>query len=56
MVRVRFICGLDGEKINYFKIGSMKTLCKELDARIHYRLRMCIWKQWKPRRIGKRTL
>ena len=24
------------------KIGSMKTLCKELDARIRYRLRMCI--------------
>ena len=33
--------------INYFEIGSMKTLCKELDARIRYRLRMCIWKQWK---------
>ena len=33
--------------INYFKIGSMKTLCKELDSRIRYRLRMCIWKQWK---------
>lgn len=33
--------------INYFKIGSMKTLCKELDKRIRYRLRMCIWKQWK---------
>ena len=33
--------------INYFKIGSIKTLCKELDARIRYRLRMCIWKQWK---------
>jgi hypothetical protein len=33
--------------INYFKIGSMKTLCKQLDARIRYRLRMCIWKHWK---------
>ena len=33
--------------INYFEIGSIKTLCKELDARIRYRLRMCIWKQWK---------
>ena len=33
--------------INYFKIGSMKTLCKELDSRICYRLRMYIWKQWK---------
>ena len=33
--------------INYFKIGSMKTLCKQLDANIRYRLRMCIWKHWK---------
>ena len=33
--------------INYFKIGSMKRLCKELDMRIRFRLRMCIWKQWK---------
>ena len=33
--------------INYFNIGSMKRLCKELDSRIRYRLRMCIWKQWK---------
>ena len=37
--------------INYFKIGSMKTLCKELDARIRYRLRMCIWKNGKLRKI-----
>jgi hypothetical protein len=33
--------------VNYFKIGSMKTLCKELDSRIRYRLRICIWKHWK---------
>ena len=33
--------------VNYFKIGSMRTLCKELDSRIRLRLRMCIWKQWK---------
>ena len=33
--------------INYFKIGSMKTLCERLDSRIRYRLRMCIWKHWK---------
>ena len=25
----------------------MKTLCKELDSNIRYRLRMCIWKHWK---------
>ena len=33
--------------INYFKIGSMKTLCTKLDSNIRYRLRMCIWKHWK---------
>ena len=33
--------------VNYFKIGSMKTFCKGLDSRIRFRLRMCIWKQWK---------
>ena len=33
--------------INYFKIGSMKSLCERLDSNIRYRLRMCIWKHWK---------
>ena len=33
--------------INYFKIGSMKTLCQEMDKHIRYRLHMCIWKHWK---------
>ncbi len=33
--------------INYFKIGSMKYLCREMDKHVRYRLRMCIWKQWK---------
>ena len=33
--------------VNYFKIGSMKTLCAKLDSNIRYRLRMCIWKHWK---------
>ena len=33
--------------INYFKIGSMKRFCRELDKNIRYRIRMCIWKHWK---------
>lgn len=33
--------------INYFRIGSMKVLCANLDGSIRYRLRMCIWKHWK---------
>lgn len=27
--------------------ARMKELCRELDKRIRYRLRMCIWKHWK---------
>lgn len=42
--------------INYFKIGSMKTLCRELDSRIRYRLRMCIWKHWKTPRNKEKNL
>ena len=42
--------------INYFKIGSMKTLCKELDGRIRYRLRMCIWKHWKTPQMRAKNL
>ena len=33
--------------VNYFKIGQMKSICKDLDEHIRFRLRMCIWKQWK---------
>lgn len=33
--------------VNYFKIGQMKSICMELDKHIRFRLRMCIWKQWK---------
>ena len=35
--------------INYFKISKMRTLCRDMDKHIRYRLRMCIWKQWKTR-------
>ncbi len=42
--------------INYFKIGSMKTLCAKLDANIRYRLRMCIWKHWKTPQMREKNL
>lgn len=32
---------------NYFKIGSLKGICRRIDEHTRYRLRMCIWKQWK---------
>ena len=42
--------------INYFKIGSMKTLCRKLDGNIRYRLRMCIWKHWKTPQMRAKNL
>lgn len=42
--------------INYFKIGSMKGVCEQLDSRIRYRLRMCIWKHWKTPQNKERNL
>lgn len=45
--KVRKLNELTRGWINYFKIGSMKTLCAKLDSNIRYRLRMCIWKHWK---------
>lgn len=32
---------------NYFKIGSLKGICLKLDGYTRFRLRICIWKQWK---------
>ena len=33
--------------INYFRIGYFKKRCIDLDAWLRFRVRMCIWKQWK---------
>ena len=33
--------------VNYYSIGSMKSLCERFDSNIRFRLRMCIWKHWK---------
>ena len=33
--------------VNYFKIGSMKIKLRGISEHLRFRLRMCIWKQWK---------
>lgn len=33
--------------VNYYKIGYFKNICMKIDGHIRFRLRMCIWKQWK---------
>lgn len=42
--------------INYFKIGSMKNMCKTVYRNIRYRLSMCIWKQWKTPQNRRKNL
>ena len=39
--------------INYFRIGKMKNKLKAITSNLRFRLRMCIWKQWKT--FEKRT-
>lgn len=34
-------------QINYYALGSMKTVMTEIDAHLRTRLRIIIWKQWK---------
>jgi hypothetical protein len=42
---------------NYFKIGSMLTIAREIDTMLRYRIRMCIWKHWKkPKTRAKRLM
>lgn len=33
--------------VNYYRIGCFKMKAIEIDRNIRFRLRMCIWKQWK---------
>lgn len=32
---------------NYYKIGYWKGIARRIDMHVRFRLRMCIWKQWK---------
>lgn len=33
--------------VNYFKVGSMYNVLRNISAHLRFRLRMCIWHQWK---------
>ena len=41
---------------NYYKIGYWKDVARMVDAHVRFRLRMCIWKQWKKVNTKKKTL
>lgn len=41
---------------NYYKIGYWKDVAREIDAHVRFRLRMCIWKQWKKVNTKKKAL
>lgn len=42
--------------VNYYRIGYFKVKAGEIDKNIRFRLRMCIWKQWKKLRARYRAL
>ena len=41
---------------NYYKIGYWKDVARMVDAHVRFRLRMCIWKQWKKVNTKKEAL
>lgn len=41
---------------NYYKIGYWKDVARMVDAHVRFRLRMCIWKQWKKVNTRKKAL
>ena len=41
---------------NYYKIGYWKNIARVIDAHVRFRLRMCIWKQWKKVNTKKKAL
>ena len=46
-VRIRKLNQVIKGWVNYFKIGSMKTVLTRIDEKLRFRIRMIIWKQWK---------
>lgn len=42
--------------VNYFRITKMKIVCEKTDQHIRFRLRMCIWKQWKNNKTRYKAL
>ena len=42
--------------VNYFRLANMKKVCGEIDKHMRFRLRMCIWKQWKKPRTRYKAL
>jgi len=42
--------------VNYFRLANMKTVCKEIDQHMRFRLRMCIWKQLKKPKTRYKSL
>ena len=41
---------------NYFKNDKMKSFAKAIDSNTRFRLRMCIWKQWKKVKTKQKAL
>lgn len=55
-VRVEKINHLIRGWVNYFRIGKMKKKLFNIDSHLRFRLRMCIWKQWKTAKNRRKNL
>lgn len=55
-VRVEKINQLIRGWVNYFRIGKMKKQLSMIDSHLRFRLRMCIWKQWKTAKNRRKNL
>src|SRR5699024_3013872 len=42
--------------VNYFKIGYMKSLLRNIDGHLRLRLRACIWTKWKTAKNRRKNL
>ncbi|MGX7026047.1 group II intron reverse transcriptase/maturase [Vagococcus hydrophili] len=42
--------------INYFKIGKMKKNLSKIESHLRFRVRMCLWKQWKTAQNRRKNL
>lgn len=42
--------------VNYFKVGYMKSLLRQIDSHTRVRLRMCIWQKWKTAKNRRKNL